>query len=117
MDVSEKRRRQGCEVLIQLPKKKIMEEYRYFKDNSNVIIQIKAGDLANAIDYAISETKKAFEAKQVPEQYLTRKQTAEMLGVDISTLWRWKQQQYLNDVEIGGKRRYKMSDVKRILEG
>jgi excisionase family DNA binding protein len=50
-----------------------------------------------------------------PEKYLTRKQAAEMLDVDLSTLWRWNKRNYLCAVEVGGKRRYRMSDVNRIL--
>ncbi len=38
-------------------------------------------------------------------------------GVGKTTLWRWAKQKYLTPVEIGGKRRYKMSEVKRLLEG
>ena len=39
------------------------------------------------------------------------------INVDLSTLWRWDKAGYLKHVEIGGKRRYKMSEVKRILNG
>ena len=38
-----------------------------------------------------------------------------MLGVDKSTLWRWSKQNYLAPIEVGGKRVYKVSDVKQIL--
>jgi predicted site-specific integrase-resolvase len=37
--------------------------------------------------------------------------------VDLSTLHRWHKSSYLTHIEIGGKRRYRMSDVKKILEG
>ena len=41
----------------------------------------------------------------------------EMLDVSQSTLWRWQKAGYLVPLNVGGKRRYRMSDVRRILEG
>jgi len=92
-----------------------MDLLEILKDNPTLNITINAGQLIEAIDYAILRTKAEFEAKQEPEQYLTRKQIAEMLGVDLSTLWRWNKENYLRAVEIGGKRRYKLSEVNKIL--
>ena len=37
--------------------------------------------------------------------------------VNPSSLWRWRKRGYLVPAEIGGKRRYKMSDIRRILNG
>ena len=91
--------------------------YEILNDTPNLNVTINAGQLLEAIDYAISKTKSEFEAKQAPEQYLTRKQTAEMLDVDLSTLWRWNNENYLCAVEVGGKRRYRLSDVEHILKG
>lgn len=51
------------------------------------------------------------------ERYLSIKQVCEMLDVDPSSLWRWRKRGYLVPAEIGGKRRYKMSDIRRILNG
>lgn len=45
------------------------------------------------------------------------KQVCEMLDVDPSSLWRWRKRGYLVPAEIGGKRRYKISDIRRILNG
>lgn len=49
------------------------------------------------------------------ETYPSAKRVSEILEVDRSTLWRWAKCGYLVPIEVGGKRRYKMSDVKRIL--
>ena len=87
------------------------------QDNPNINITINAGQLLKVVDYAISKTKLEFEAKQEPEQYLTRKQAAKTLNVDLSTLWRWNKESYLCAVEVGGKRLYKLSDINRILKG
>jgi predicted site-specific integrase-resolvase len=63
-----------------------------------------------------TEIIERYEKTEKPEQFLSRKQTAKMLDVDLSTLWRWDKEQYLLTIAIGGKRRYKLSDVERILK-
>ena len=93
-----------------------MNLYDLFNENSALNLTINAGQLLEVVDYAISKTKLEFEAKQEPEQYLTRKQTAKMLNVDKSTLWRWNKISYLCAVEVGGKRLYKLSDVNKLLK-
>ena len=49
------------------------------------------------------------------ETYPSVTKVAEILDVNKTTLWRWAKAGYLVPIEIGGKRRYKMSDIKRIL--
>lgn len=40
-----------------------------------------------------------------------------MFNVNLSTLWRWLKSGYLKTIEFGGGRRYKMSEIKEILNG
>ncbi|MDR0769367.1 MAG: helix-turn-helix domain-containing protein [Dysgonamonadaceae bacterium] len=83
-------------------------------------ITVKAGELIEAIEYCVNKTRKELERQITDdntETYPSPDQVAKILSVDKSTLWRWKKQGYLVPVEIGGKRRYKMSDIKKILEG
>ena len=94
-----------------------MDLQNLLQSEPNTILAVKADQMREIIDYAISKTKAEFEAKNEPEQYLTRKGTAERFKVDLSTLWRWDKEGYLKPVAIGGKRRYKLSDVERILKG
>lgn len=94
-----------------------MNLYDLLQSNSGVNITINAGQLIEAIDYAVSKTKAEFEEKQQPEQYITRKQTAEILDIDLSTLWRYGKEGYLQAVEVGGKRKFRLSDIQRILNG
>jgi excisionase family DNA binding protein len=93
--------------------------YDLLNESPNIKIEISLANLIEAVDYAvklsIAEVDRQRQAQ--PEQYLTRKQTAEMLDVDLSTIWRWHKENYLCAVKVGGKRRYRMSDVKKILEG
>ena len=53
----------------------------------------------------------------IQEKLLTRKEVAEFLRVDLSTLWRWekKHPDYLTPIRVGKSVRYKESDLKKIL--
>jgi len=90
------------------------------KQCPDVTISLKAGELIEAINYCVFTTRKELEQQITDaktETYPSPDQVAKILDVDKSTLWRWSKSNYLKPIEIGGKRRYKMSDVKRILEG
>lgn len=50
------------------------------------------------------------------ETFLTTKQAAKRLGVDVTTLYRWDKENYLKAARIGNKRRYKLSDIDRLLK-
>jgi len=81
-------------------------------------ITVRAADLTEMAVFIVSETKRQIQqdlADAAAETYVSPQKTAEMLDVDTSTLWRWKKRGYLTNIEIGGKRRYRMSDIKRIL--
>lgn len=84
----------------------------------DAIISIKIGDLIEANEELIQKTKEQLEQLVTDantETYPSRKKVAEMLDVDKSTLWRWAKRGILVPIEIGGKRRYRMSDVRRML--
>jgi len=51
------------------------------------------------------------------DNLLTPKEVTEILGVNLTTLWRWHKEGYLTKVYIGEKPRYRQSDVDRILKG
>lgn len=50
------------------------------------------------------------------EKLLSPKQVTELLDVDNSTLWRWRQSGYLLPIKVGGKIRYKLSVIEKILQ-
>jgi len=86
----------------------------------DVTISLKAGELIEAIDYCVNRTRTDLEqliTDANTETYPSPDQVAKILDVDKSTLWRWGKQGYLVPIEVGGKRRYKMSDIKKILGG
>jgi len=51
------------------------------------------------------------------ETYHSPAEVAKTLQVDLSTLWRWEKQGYLTGVRVGGKKRYRQSDLDKIMEG
>ena len=87
---------------------------------ANVTLAISANDLREWHKEVIVDTRRELEQAVIAdkaETYISAKQVAEMLSVDLSTLWRWEKRGYLLPAKIGGKRRYKFSEVKSILEG
>ena len=88
---------------------KLIEQY------PDLNVTLRAGELAQLVEHVIEKAKEAFSPKKEEETYLTTEKTAEMLDVDRSTLWRWNKIGYLKHISVGGKRRYRLSDIERIL--
>lgn len=83
-------------------------------------VTVTLGELVEANNLLIAETKRELEqiiTDQNTETYPSREKVMEMLDVSQSTMWRWQKSGYLVPLNVGGKRRYRMSDVRRILEG
>lgn len=90
------------------------------KECPSLQVTITLGDLMEANTLLIADTKRELEqliTDQNTETYPSRDKVMEMLGVSESTLWRWAKNGYLVPLNVGGKRRYRMSDVNRILKG
>ena len=84
----------------------------------DAIISVKVSDLIKANEALIARTKEQLEqiiTDQSVETYPSRKKVAELLDVNLSTLWRWAKKGLLVPIEVGGRLRYKMSDVRRML--
>lgn len=89
------------------------------KTETSFNVTIGINDLRQWHNDVIASTKKELEdavIKEKTESYLTAKQVSEMLKVDPVTLWRWNKRGYLKHLEIGGGRRYKLSEVKALLK-
>jgi len=81
-------------------------------------LTVKAGELLEMVEYCIQSTRKSLEQQITDfntETYPSIEQVAKILAVDKTTLWRWAKINYLVPISIGGKRRYRMSDVKKLL--
>ncbi len=87
-------------------------------NGNNITVAIKLEDLMQFHREMLADVKKELEAQVVEEReerYLSIKQVCELLSIDASTLWRWRKRGYLVPVSIGGKRRYRLSEIKKIL--
>ena len=90
------------------------------QESGNVTIAFSLVDLKQFAVDIIESTKRELEDVVIAdkaETYPSPKRVCEILDVDASTLWRWNKRGYLCPAEVGGKRRYRMSDVNAILNG
>ena len=90
----------------------------FLTNNPNINITVSAAELLTVVDYAISRTRSEFDESKndsKKEAYYTIAEAAKELQVSKPTLWRWAKQGYLVPISIGGKRRYRMSDINQIL--
>ena len=55
--------------------------------------------------------------KQDSEKLVSKGEVKRMLKVCDTTLWTWAKRNYLVPVKIGSRVNYRLSDVKRIMEG
>lgn len=89
---------------------------------STQIVQyvVNRDDLEQVINNLVEEQMQKFfnskKAEASKDILLTPKEVAELLDVNLSTLWRWHREGYLTKVYIGDKPRYKQSDIDRILQ-
>lgn len=97
-----------------------MELNELLKSNANINLTVTLEDLKTLTSELIQKTKDELEesiTSDKAETYPTRSEVCDLLKVNQSTLWRWAKRGYLTPIEVGGKHLYKMSDVKRILNG
>lgn len=90
----------------------------FLESGANVSFTITAMDLKEFL-FEVAE-EQAQTKSTVPaqlEKYLTAQETAEKLGVDVSTLWRWDKTGYLKKIKVGRKIQYRESDVLKLMEG
>ena len=89
------------------------------KEVPNLTVSVTLSDLFEFGQELVRTSKKEHEQvilHETTEKYLEPTKTALKLDVHKTTLWRWAKQGYLVPVQVGGLRRYKMSDIQRILE-
>lgn len=86
---------------------------------ANVILQVSSDDLKMfAQDILIGAKSVAMleaETAASGDQLLTIDEASKLLAVSKMTLYRWDQSGVLKKLEIGGKRRYRKSDIDRLI--
>lgn len=92
---------------------------KLYEQYPEITINIKLSDLIESNKFLIEETKNQLEniiREANEEKYLSIDEVTEILKVNKTTLWRWSKSGYLVPIEVGGKRRYKLSDIKNLLK-
>ncbi|KAA6340205.1 hypothetical protein EZS27_011924 [termite gut metagenome] len=88
-------------------------------EKASIKLEVSGEDLLefsnDLINRAKSELSKEI-AEARKEKYLTREEVKEICGVCDATLWHWNKKNYLKAIKIGNKVRYRLSDIRRILE-
>ena len=86
--------------------------------SENVILQLSKEDLKEFANQILLGAKSIAmleaEAAATSDQLLSIDEAAKLLSVSKMTLYRWDQNGILKKVEIGGKRRYRKSDIDRL---
>lgn len=85
---------------------------------ANIALTIYLQDLIEFHREVIDDTKRKLEQEIIEnksERYIDRKRARELLDVDDTTLWRWNKRGYLKCIKVGGKIRYAMSDIQKLL--
>lgn len=89
------------------------------KADSNALLIVSAADLkdfaADLMQAARAETERQLD-EQRNERYLSAKETAKLLGIDASTLWRWRNSGYIQPVTVGNQAKYKLSDINAFIK-
>lgn len=86
----------------------------------DMVVSIKLGDLVEANSLLLEQARAQLEQKIADasaECYYTSEKVKEILSVCTSTLWRWEKRGYLVPLNFGGQKRYRKSDIDKILEG
>ena len=89
-------------------------------ERASIKLEVTGEDLLNFSNDLINRAKNELSveiAEARKEKYLTKEEVKEICGVCDATLWHWNKKNYLKTIKVGNKVRYRMSDVRRILEG
>lgn len=80
----------------------------------NQLLVISASDLMDVLSNIGTSIAKEFLPKK-EERYLSPNDAAKKLSVDPSTLYRWNKSGYLKAIKIGNKKRYRLSDIEKLM--
>lgn len=81
----------------------------------NLHIIVTASDLKELANYCIEAGRQERPEPKDPEEYLTPQQFADILQVSLVTLWSWDRKGITKPLRIGNQKRYRRSDLEKIL--
>ena len=85
--------------------------------NPSINYTLNKEDLESVLQGIVDAAIENHFKKPKEDRLLTIAQVVSLLGVTKPTLWRWDKENYLKKIMVGGKPRYKESEVNAILEG
>ncbi len=98
-----------------------MNELVFLSENpelaKSITVKLTGSDLIKGFEELTRRREASTASRQFNERYLTRAETAEMLGVTDVTLWHWAKKGMLRTHKIGRQVRYKLSDITAFMEG
>ena len=100
--------------------KYLLDIEKLITENPNVVFQVTGADLKAFADQLLIGAKAIAmqEAEDAANnKLLSVEEAAELLSVSKMTLYRWDKNDVLKRVEIGGQRRYRKSDIDRLIGG
>jgi excisionase family DNA binding protein len=101
--------------------KYLLDIEKLITENPNVIFQVSGENLMAFAEQILLGAKSVAmieaETAATSDQLLTIGEAAKLLHVSKMTLYRWDKNDVLKRVEIGGQRRYRKSDIDRLIDG
>ena len=88
----------------------------------NATITVQLSDLNAFARRLIADTREEYEQEisdrllAIKENYLTADTVKDVLQISETTLWRWAKAGYILPVMISGQKRYKQSDIEKMVE-
>ena len=108
----------GIQIITDMIDKELAIQEILEKRGSTLLL-ISADDLKKTIKETVSEARRILETEVVNgkgEFLLTTNEVLDRLSISRKTLYNWEKSNYLSPIEIGGKKRFKLSDVNGILK-
>ena len=101
-----------------------MELLQLLKESPGIQISVRLSDLMEANRRLIEETIEAAPARSstvpesgTPDSLITSKEAEELLRISNTTLWRRVQEGLLTPVKIGNLTRFRLCDIRKLMEG
>ena len=82
----------------------------------NLTFKINAAELVVFAEICFQKGREDKPLYPPPEEYLTPPQFAELLKVSLVTLWNWDRKGITKPVRIGNTKRYRRTDLEKILQ-
>ena len=87
-----------------------MEQIQFISTSPTALVNL----IDEVVKVQLEELKKNFEPK-TPTEYLTRQETADLLKVDLSTIWNYTKKGFLQSHGIGSRVYYKREEVENAI--